>query len=55
LHLESQLPLYKIFVQYLSNVWIADGGKNEHLVNQYKTECDMLLTLNYLCHKKDKK
>jgi hypothetical protein len=38
IHLESQQSLYKTIVQYLSNVWLADSGKSEVAVNQYRSE-----------------
>lgn len=53
IHLESQQSLYKTIVQYLPNVWIADSGKSE-AVQQYRSELEMLMTLNYLNAKKEK-
>jgi hypothetical protein len=49
IHVESQVSIYKTLVQYLPNVWVADGARTgERLVNQYKSEWEMITALGQL-------
>lgn len=55
LHLETQAAIYKVVINYLPNIWILNKNQEETLVNQVGSETQLMLSLESLLVKVEKK